>query len=99
MEIAQWNSQDGDNYLAELVELVDEPHMGNCTVSHPASVQGIVVKFQLRAHPIQLELDHKYYSPSSIYFHVSTAMRTVVGIHQDRQGPAVLHRAQGLQPA
>jgi hypothetical protein len=56
-----------DNYL-ELLELVDEPHMGNCTVFHPASVQGIVEKFQLRAHPIQLELDHKYYwySPSSL---------------------------------
>ena len=42
-----------------VVEQINEPSMDNCIVSHPASEQDIIVKFQLGAHPIQYELNHK----------------------------------------
>ena len=41
------------------VAVANEPSMDNCIVSHPASEQDIIVKFQLGAHPIQHELNHK----------------------------------------
>ena len=50
------DTQDEDNYL---VEPTNEPSMDSCIVSHLASEQGIIVKFQLGVHLIQHELDHK----------------------------------------
>ena len=38
------DTQDEDNYL---VEPTNEPSMDSCIVSHLASEQGIIVKFQL----------------------------------------------------
>ena len=48
-----------------MAEQINEPNMDNCIVSHPASEQDTIVKFQLGAHPIQHELNHKYYFPYS----------------------------------
>ena len=51
------DTQDEDNYLA--VEPTNEPSMDSCILSHLASEQGIIVKFQLGVHLIQHDLDHK----------------------------------------
>jgi hypothetical protein len=42
------DTQDEDNYLA--VEPTNEPSMDSCILSHLASEQGIIVKFQLGVH-------------------------------------------------